>query len=149
MTKFYVGQKVLVKDCSCGKIPEVNEMLGKICEIRSVGNDIMVYQEDKKRAWHFLPDDLEPITEPPKEITLNGATYVLKEERKPEHEWKFGDVVENEGKRYMLIKEYGLEDHVSNGTNARHLKVVDFETKNVKSIPKAHTKFLRRTDFSV
>lgn len=28
----------------------------------------------------------------PKEITLNGATYVLKEGPKPEHEWKFGDI---------------------------------------------------------
>ena len=123
-----------------------------------VGDIVTVNQSDSCCPWVILGNgriycltqsQMEHYIEPPKEITLNGATYVLKEERKPEHEWKFGDVVENEGKRYMLIKEYGLEDHVSNGTNARHLKVVDFETKNVKSIPKAHTKFLRRTDFSV
>lgn len=92
MSKFYVGQKVLVKDCSCGKTIQVEEMIGKVCEIKSIRNDIMVYQENKERAWHFMPSDLEPITETPKEITLNGATYVLKEEPKPEHEWKFGDI---------------------------------------------------------
>jgi len=39
--------------------------------------------------------DLELITSAPKEITLNGATYVLKEDQKPEHEWKFGDWARN------------------------------------------------------
>lgn len=32
------------------------------------------------------------VGEIPKEITINGATYVLKKDRKPEHEWKFGDI---------------------------------------------------------
>ena len=40
----------------------------------------------------FADQQIEHYIEPPKEITLNGATYVLKEEPKPEHKWKFGDI---------------------------------------------------------
>lgn len=39
----------------------------------------------------LIQDQIEHYIEPPKEITQYGATYVLKEEQKPDHEWKFGD----------------------------------------------------------
>ena len=65
-----------------------------------VGDIVTVNQSDSCSPWVILGNgrihclmesQIEHYTEAPKEITLNGATYVLKEEPKPEHEWKFGD----------------------------------------------------------
>lgn len=66
-----------------------------------VGDIVTVNQSDSCSPWVILgngriyclnENQMEHYTETPKEITLNGATYVLKEEPKPEHEWKFGDI---------------------------------------------------------
>lgn len=75
----------------------------------------------------------------PKEITLNGATYVLKEEPKPEHEWKFGDIA--------VHKEYGVGvivciAYTSNELLFAHKVDCDWiDTKDLTS--------LRRADLSV
>lgn len=46
----------------------------------------------------------------PKEITLNGATYVLKEEQKPEHEWKFGDWARDKNGDLGMVISYEHTD---------------------------------------
>ena len=65
-----------------------------------VGDIVTVNHSDSCSPWVILGDGriycltqskMEHYTETPKEITLNGATYVLKEEPNPEHKWKFGD----------------------------------------------------------
>ena len=70
-----------------------------------VGDIVTVNQSDSCCPWVILgggriycltESQMEHYTETPKEITLNGATYVLKEEPKPEHEWKFGDIAVHE-----------------------------------------------------
>ena len=79
----------------------------------------------------------------PKEITLNGATYVLKEEPKPEHEWKFGDIAVHDedgiGIVVMTDNEDGDFYFAQSGDNEQRIKwVVERDLT-----------FLRRADLSV
>ena len=79
----------------------------------------------------------------PKEITLNGATYVLKEDPKPEHEWKFGDIAVHEeygiGIVVMTDNEDGDFYFAQSGDNEQRIKwVVERDLT-----------FLRRADLSV
>ena len=97
MTKFYVGQKVLVTGNSYYgfRNKRWDKCVGKICEVNGVENGrISIYNPDEIVSCWFKPSDLELITEAPEEITVNGVTYVRKPE--PEHEWKFGDVAVHE-----------------------------------------------------
>ena len=123
-----------------------------------VGDIVTVNQDDScapycvlsnGRDHVFAQSQIEHYIETPKEITLNGATDVLKEKPKPEHEWKFGDIAVHDGKEYFFIKKYGEGDSKSSGLNPTHFKVIDLETLNIKSIPFMHTKFIRRADLSV
>lgn len=75
----------------------------------------------------------------PKEITLNGTTYVLKEEPEPVHEWKFGDVAVHE--------EYGVGMVFSESDGENDLQFAhdgDWDFVNIKDLT-----FIRRADLSV
>ena len=99
MSKFYVGQKVLVTGSTNNPKPETRDMIGSVCEIRNVfsyRDVLVVYTPDKTRYWWFNPDDLQPITEIPEALTINGVEYIRKPEPVVEHEWKFGDVATHE-----------------------------------------------------
>ena len=137
MTKFYVGQKVLVKSDTYCPCPGATSFIGDIGVIAHIGElDISVWNEKKKDWFNFSPRDLEPITETPKEITVNGVTYVRKPNR--EHEWKFGDVAVHEKYGVGIVTDTGvrLEFTYENG-------------KNLKYLHRSELTFIRRTDLSV
>lgn len=117
-----------------------------------VGDIVTVNQSDSCSPWVILDNgrihclmqsQMEHYTEIPKEITLNGATYVLKEEPKPEHEWKFGDIAVHEkygvGIVVMTDDEDGDFYFAQAGDNEQRIKwVVNRELT-----------FIRRADLSV
>lgn len=111
--------------------------------------DIVVVDEDDSHIPYCVmlngkvvvlsQDQLERYIETPKEITLNGVTYVLKEEPKPEHEWKFGDIAVHE--------EYGIGivcSKPSENTSVRFVNKVDLYLVYLEELT-----FLRRADLSV
>lgn len=141
MSKFFVGQKVLVtgktyynRDDNRGR-----SLVGKICEIKKeLHPQYAVWEEDKSDWWLVNESDLQPITETPKEITLNGATYVLKEGRNPDHEWKFGDVAVHDKYGVGIVTDIGerLEFTYANGEKLKYLN-------------RSELTFLRQADLSV
>ena len=87
----------------------------------------------------LIQDQIEHYIEPPKEITLNGATYVLKEEPKPEHEWKFGDIA--------IDDDYGVGIVLSTPDDENDVRFAyngDLAWVNIEYLT-----FLRRADLSV
>ena len=136
MSKFYVGQKVLVVDSTHKPQPWTKEMIGNVCELKEQGDRCAVFTPDKSDYWYFNESDLQPITETPETLTINGVEYVRKPE--PEHEWKFGDVAVHDvyGVGIVAGVDDELEFHFNDG-NARHF----FSHSSLT--------FLRRTDFSV
>lgn len=82
---------------------------------------------------------IEHYIETPKEITLNGATYVLKEEQKPEHEWRFGDIATHPDCGVGMVFS---EPDVDN--NVRFVYNGNWDWVDVKDLT-----FLRRADLSV
>ena len=75
----------------------------------------------------------------PKEITLNGATYVLKEEPKPEHEWRFGDIATH--------PDYGVGIVWSKPNDRNDVRFAyneNWDWADIKDLT-----FLRRADLSV
>ena len=93
MSKFRVGDKVKVVSTQ-GMLGERLPVIGNIYKIVKVSDDgecFKVEGFDVLGNWMNSDRVAIPANDSPKEITLNGATYVLKEEPKPEHEWKFGD----------------------------------------------------------
>lgn len=92
MAKFKVGDRVRkINDDFLGSFSIGEEL---VVTVMLVISGILYYRvarsigEETDSAY---ASDLKLVSETPNEITLNGATYVLKEEQKPEHEWKFGD----------------------------------------------------------
>ena len=79
------------------------------------------------------------VTDTPKEITLNGATYVLKEEPNPEHEWKFGDIASHPD--YGVGMVFSVPDEENDVMFAYN---GDWAWADIKDIA-----FLRRADLSV
>lgn len=144
MSKFYVGQKVLVTGCAPREPKLVNEMVGKVCEIKSVGGgSVLVYQEDKSDAWFFNPSYLQPINETPETLTVNGVEYIRKPEPVVEHEWKFGDVAVHE--------EYGV-GIVTRETNSHGVVFFDYNDKDGGDghfVQSSSLTFIRRADLSV
>lgn len=113
-----------------------------------VGDIVTVNQSDSCSPWVILGNgrihclngnQMEHYTETPKEITLNGATYVLKEEPKPEHEWKFGDIAVDE--EYGVGMVFSKPDK-ENGVMFAHNG--DWDWVDIKDLT-----FLRRADLSV
>ena len=79
------------------------------------------------------------VGDTPKEITLNGATYVLKEEPKPEHEWKFGDIAVDD--------DYGVGIVLSTPDDENDVRFAyneDLAWVNIEYLT-----FLRRADLSI
>ena len=139
MGKFYVGQRVLVTSSTFNPMPWTEEMIGKICELKERGDRWAVFTPDKSDYWFFNESDLQPITETPETMTINGVEYVRKPD--PDHEWKFGDVA--------VHKKYGV------GIITRNIDDdgdVEFTCNNGGDnqyvLPRTLT-FIRRTDFSV
>ena len=89
MAKFNVGDRVRkINNEYLGTFSIGQELF--VSGISSLGN-YWVGRGMGQQIDTAYESDLELIAETPKEITLNGATYVLKEEPNHEHEWKFGD----------------------------------------------------------
>ena len=98
MSEFNVGDKVIVvgNEARFGMTKEMRNGVGVVSV--SPGRDgyygvtldtgYFVSAKPENIYYHV---EVTVYTTPPSEITLNGATYVLKEEPNPEHEWKFGD----------------------------------------------------------
>ena len=113
-----------------------------------VGDIVTVNQSDSCSPWVILGNgriycltqsQMEHYTETPKEITLNGATYVLKEESKPEHEWKFGDIASH--------PDYGVGMVFSEPDEENDVKFAykgDWDWADIKDLI-----FIRRADLSV
>lgn len=113
-----------------------------------VGDIVTVNQSDSCCPWVILgggriycltESQMEHYTETPKEITLNGATYVLKEEPKPEHEWKFGDIAVDD--------DYGVGIVLSTPDDENDVRFAyneDLAWVNIEYLT-----FLRRADLSV
>ena len=93
MSEFNVGDKVKVVSTE-GILGERLPVIGniyKIVRVSDCGEYFKVEGFDVTGNWMNSDCVAIPANDSPKEITLNGATYVLKEEPNPEHEWKFGD----------------------------------------------------------
>ena len=142
MSKFYVGQKVLVTGSTWYPTSATHTLVGKVSEVSTVTEDaISVYGGDKIGRYVFSPSDLQPINETPETLTINGVEYIRKPEPVVEHEWKFGDVATHE--------EYGV------GIVTRVEKtLVCFEmeqgiTHSSAWLPSFRLTFIRRADLSV
>lgn len=142
MAKFYVGQKVLVTGNSYYDFGrrETTDMFGKICSIKSVVDDgvLSVWAPEKSDYWYFNESDLQPITETPETLTINGVEYIRKPA--PEHEWKFGDVAIHG--LYGVGIVFGVESEDT-------IVFKEKETLSMRCVSPRHLTFLRRTDFSV
>lgn len=117
-----------------------------------VGDIVTVNQSDSYCPWvilgngriHCLTESqMELYTETPKEITLNGATYVLKEEPKPEHEWKFGDIAVHEDYGVGIVVMTDDED------GDFYFASVDNCERRINWVLPKDLTFLRRADLSV
>lgn len=138
MSEFKVGDKALVTGVRGHNIP-----LGEIVTVIIVDNEdekmtYKVSQEHGGDMWVYN-EDIKEITATPKETTLNGATYVLKEDPKPEHEWKFGDIaIHDDYGVGMVFSEPDYENDV------RFAHDDDWDWADIKDLT-----FLRRADLSV
>lgn len=141
MSKFKVGDKVKVVSTQ-GMLGERLPVIGNIYKIVKVSDDgerFKVEGFDVLGNWMNSGRVAIPANDSPKEITLNGATYVLKEEPKPYHEWKFGDIAVHE--------EYGVGivcSKLRDNTSVRFLNKADLYLAYIKDLT-----FLRRADLSV
>lgn len=82
MVKFKVGDKVKVVSTR-GMLGERLPVIGNIYKIVRVSNDSKCFKVegfDVTGNWMNSDCVAIPANDSPKEITLNGATYVLKEE---------------------------------------------------------------------
>ena len=140
MSKFNVGDKVFVTGSTFYPNHGTSSFIGKFGWVMYIYEDaVIVYNEDRTDWFAFNESDLQHATETPKEITLNGATYVLKEEPKPDHEWKFGDIAVHE--------EYGVGIVFSKPDYENDVRFAyndDWDWADIKELT-----FLRRADLSV
>ncbi|QHJ84049.1 MAG: hypothetical protein [Caudoviricetes sp.] len=140
MSKFYVGQKVLVTGSTWYPTGCARALVGKVLEVKSVTEDvILVYGENKIHRWRFNPSDLQPITETPETLTINGVEYIRKPEPVVEHEWKFGDVATHDD--YGV----GIVTCIDGGELEFDYKNGDYSTR----LSTSSLTFLRRADLSV
>ena len=144
MSKFYVGQRVLVTGSTyfpvSGSIRMVNTV-GIIEELFGPEGAISVRRQDKlDRAW-FFSSDLQPITETPEALTINGVAYIRKPEPVVEHEWKFGDVATHEKHGVGIVAKTLDKDG--------DLYFVYCDGKNSDFVKPSSLTFIRRADLSV
>ena len=90
MSKFSKGDKARVISVYNNDV-KAGVKVGDIVTVNEDNTAIPFCVLSNGKVHAFTQRQLEHYTEPTKEITLNGATYVLKEEPKLEHEWRFGD----------------------------------------------------------
>lgn len=139
MSKFSKGDKARVTSVDIGDI-EVGIKVGDIVTVDEDGSHMPYCVTLDGKVVVLSQGQLERYIETTKEITLNGATYVLKEEPKPEHEWKFGDIAVHD--EYGVGIVFGVE-----GGDTIVFK--EKETLIMKCVSPRKLTFLRRTDFSV
>ena len=137
MAKFKVGDRVRkIDNRYLGSFPIGQELF--VTGISILGN-YWVGRNFGEKTDTSYESDLELIAVTPKEITLNGATYVLREEQKPEHEWKFGDIATHPDYGVgMVFSEPDDENDVSFAHNG------DWDWADIKDLT-----FIRRADLSV
>ena len=90
MSKFSKGDKVRVISVEDEDV-KAGVKVGDIVTVNEDDSSVPYCVLSNGKVHAFMGHQIEHYIEPPKEITLNGATYVFKEEPRPEHEWKFGD----------------------------------------------------------
>ena len=146
MSEFNVGDKVIVvgNEARFGMTKEMRNGVGVVSV--SPGRDgyygvtldtgYFVSAKPENIYYHV---EVTVYTTPPSEITLNGATYVIKEEPNPEHEWKFGDIATHPDYGVgMVFSESDGENDVRFAHNN------DWDFVNIKELT-----FIRRADLSV
>lgn len=138
MSKFYVGQKVTpIKDKpQCAMV-----FKGEVCIVTSILGDLSATEGNYEinGKWHIFGSLLDPITETPETLTINGVEYIRKPEPTVEHEWKFGDVATHEKYGVGIVTRVDgkeLEFYYKNGDYSTFVK------------PQSLT-FIRRADLSV
>ena len=137
MAKFKVGDRVRKINNEYLKIFPIGQELF-VTGISCIGN-YWVGKNLGEETDTAYESDLELIAVTPKEITLNGVTYVLKEEPKPDHEWKFGD--------WARHPEYGVGivfSRTFKDNNVFFAHDGDWDWANLKELT-----FIRRADLSV
>ena len=140
MSKFYVGQKVLVTGpANCGVLSSDHNRPGAI-------STIMAYDPDDRKSEYqlstgvwFPATSLQPITETTETLTINGIEYIRKPEPVVEHEWKFGDVATHE--KYGV----GIVTCIDGGELEFDYKNGDYSTR----LSTSSLTFIRRADLSV
>ena len=141
MSKFYVGQKVFVRDSTFLPCDGSRNFVGRESTIKWAASDFShyrVYNEFYDDWFGFNPCDLMPITETPETLTINGVEYIRKPDTVVEHEWKFGDIAVHE--------EYGV---VLVGGTYSHGRVKIFTDKEFTTTNPHELTFIRRADLSV
>ena len=142
MSKFSKGDKARVMSVNALDV-QAGVKVGDIVTVNEDNSCAPYCVMSNGRVRAFLYNQIEHYIETPKEITLNGATYILKEEPKPEHEWKFGDIAVHDeygiGIVVMTDNEDGDFYFAQSGDNEQRIKwVVERDLT-----------FIRRADLSV
>ena len=138
MSKFSKGDKVRVISVENEDV-KAGVKVGDIVTVNEDDSSVPYCVLSNGKVHAFMGHQIEHYIEPPKEITLNGATYVLKEEPKPEHEWRFGDIATH--------PDYGIGIVFSTPDDENDVRFAyneNWDWADIKDLT-----FLRRADLSV
>lgn len=137
MSKFSKGDKARVISVDDRDV-ELGIKVGDIVTVNEDDSRVPFCVMSNGEVHVFMQSQIEHYIEIPKEITLHGATYVLKEEPKPAHEWRFGDIAVHE--------EYGVVIVLSEPDPENNVRVAyngGLNWADIKDLT-----FIRRTDLS-
>ena len=138
MSKFSKGDKARVISVEDEDV-KAGVKVGDIVTVNEDDSCVPYCVLSNGKVHAFMGHQIEHYIEPPKEITLNGATYVLKEEPKPEHEWRFGDIATH--------PDYGIGIVFSTPDDENEVRFAyneNWDWADIKDLT-----FLRRADLSV
>ena len=138
MSKFSKGDKARVISVEDEDV-KAGVKVGDIVTVNEDDSCVPYCVLSNGKVHAFMGHQIEHYIEPPKEITLNGATYVLKEEPKPEHEWRFGDIATH--------PDYGIGIVFSTPDDENDVRFAyneNWDWADIKDLT-----FLRRADLSV
>ena len=138
MSKFSKGDKARVISVEDEDV-KAGVKVGDIVTVNEDDSSVPYCVLSNGKVHAFMGHQIEHYIEPPKEITLNGATYVLKEEPKPEHEWRFGDIATH--------PDYGIGIVFSTPDDENDVRFAyneNWDWADIKDLT-----FLRRADLSV